>query len=1063
MPPDEPLPEAARERLLQWVAEGAPWPASESAPNAEQRQFFEERIRPVLAERCFGCHGPELEEVESEFRMAGRAGLLRGGLHGPAVVPGEPEQSRLVQAIRYEDRHLRMPPEGALPEAERDDLERWVAEGAYWPDYAGPDAEEDAHGLDPESARSRWPFTPLRRPEMPATAEHPVDAFVLERLRSEGLEQAPLASEAELVRRAYYDLLGLPPSHAEVQAYLNSERPDRWELLIDALLARPEYGERWARRWLDVVRYAQTDGFERDAERPLAWQYRDWVVQAFNADLPYDRFLSLQLAGDELEPRNAEALIATGFYRLGPWDQEPDDPQQAEFDELDDVVRVIGEGMLGLTLSCARCHDHAFDPIGQDDYYAFLANLRGLRRYEQPQFGLESPVLRPLSTDALAIERWNQAREEEKRQSEARSSELIEASRRRILRARFGGRPNLLAALLKPEAERTQREQQLLRATRPRLPSEDQVLQKLTPVERRELRLLGVRAQTLDQNFQGELPWALSVREELPVPPTHILVRGRVSSPGREIEPGFPRVLCADDAAARSRPPALRPEPQSSGRRAELARWITSPENPLSWRVIANRIWQHLFSEGLVRTPNDFGAQGAAPVHPELLDWLAAELIESGGSLKAVQRLLLTSRTYRLSSRHLDPLAAQRDPDNQSWWRQNARRLSAEELRDSMLLRSGELSAGSPGRGYFPPIGREVLASMSQPGRGWEPAEQDSPQPRSLYVYAKRQVGPALLELFDRASPSLPVGRRNTTTTPTQALTLLHGEFANRRARALAEAVLGEGAADERTRARRMWESVLGRSPSAPELEAALAYLLQARDDLRGATLEHPIELAVPERIDQEYFESLPSAAVVHVPGGDWIPLRGRWGAPYNNTVGMDPVHGAGALKAASTAGDAQLRAELYLRAGCERFGLSLRARNSNETLLGLEVVLLPEEGAVELHRHGTQTSTLLARTAAAVQPERWHALEVSLALERLQVSLDGEPLRAFSQTMSGLLEEGGVGLRANGEGARLRSLELVRGGSAQSLLSDESDPESLALESLALLLFNLNEFVYVD
>ena len=646
--------------------------------------------------------------------MAGRDGLLSGGLHGPALVPGDPEASLLLRAVRYTDRHLRMPPERPLDEAAVLDLEQWIAMGAPWPDYAGPSASEHADPLDIAGARERWPFTELVRPPVPAAPEgaRAIDAFVQARLAEAGLEPSPPATEAELVRRVYHDLLGLPPSYDELEAYLADARLDRWERLVEELLARPEYGERWARRWLDLVRYAQTNGFERDEEKPYAWRYRDWVVDAFNADMPYNRFVKLQLAGDELANSSAEGIVATGFYRLGPWDAEPDDPVQAEFDELDDVVRVIGEGLLGLTLGCARCHDHEFDPIAQEDYYAVLANLRGLRRMEQAVFWPDSSMVRPLGADRHALDSWR----EELRARRVSLNRELDAMRqsafRAAVQARFQGQEQLISAILCAPEERTPQQHAQVAEVSAEIPSQRDMVAGMAPVDRRRAILAQVELDRLKTSFEGQVEWALSVRETLPTPDTQLLVRGRASSPGEQVQPGFPAVACPDDAAAR---PALTPAPaasESSGRRTALANWITSPRNPLSSRVIANRVWQHLFGEGIVRTPNDFGAQGAPPTPPELLDWLASELIEQRGSLKALQREILLSNTYRQSSRTRAARALELDPANELLWRQNPRRLEAEAVRDALLLRAGELASGSPGRGYFPALGRETLASM---------------------------------------------------------------------------------------------------------------------------------------------------------------------------------------------------------------------------------------------------------------------------------------------------------------------------------------------------------------
>jgi hypothetical protein len=607
--------------------------------------------------------------------------------------------------------------------------------GAPWPGssavQAGGPRRDGLQVTDKD--RQAWAFRPVRRPAGPAEANprafNPIDHFLLAKLRTRGLTFAPPATPRELIRRAYFDLVGLPPPPEAVDAFLADPSPEAYERLLDRLLASPQYGERWARHWLDVVRFAQTSGYERDNEKPHSWRYRDYVIRAFNEDRPYDQFVREQLAGDELDPVTDDGLIATAFYRLGVWDDEPDDARQAEFDDLDDMLSVTSTAFLGLTLGCARCHDHKFDPIPQEDYYSMLAFLHNIRPFAKP-------------------------------------GKLTDLTNYAPLRA--GGQ-------------------------------------------------------------------TLAAREFGPtVKATHVLIRGSAATPGKEVPPRFLQVLCPSAEAAVPHIAVAPKTAKSSGRRRVLAEWVASPHNPLTARVIVNRLWHYHFGRGIVATPSDFGRSGLAPTHPELLDWLAAELVEGGWRLKRIHKLIMMSGAYRQSSRGAGQTdrAALVDPGNTLLWRQNLRRLEAEAIRDAILAASGRLNLQMGGRGIFPTLAKEVLASQSKPGYGWGTSSKEEQGRRSVYVFVKRTLGVPFLEAFDVASPDTPTAARPTTTIAPQALILLNSTFLDEKSRAFADRLLREGGERPSGNIDRMFRLALGRPPDMEEEKVAREYLERSRRQL---------------------------------------------------------------------------------------------------------------------------------------------------------------------------------------------------------------------------------------
>jgi len=780
---------------------------------AEQAQFFTSQVKPILQSNCVSCHSGA--QPTGGLRVTSREALLKGGGSGPAVSLATPAESLLLAAVNYQGR--KMPPSGKLPQAQIDLLTRWVSMGAPWPAGAEASLEQAARPGAPAAASARpgahtgppqvtpeamkfWSFQRVRRPQPPpvkrkAWVRNPVDAFVLKRLEAAGLAPNPPASRAALIRRAYYDLTGLPPTPEEVQAFLADRSPNAWEKVVDRLLASPRYGEKWGRHWLDLVRYAESNSYERDSAKPNAWRYRDYVIRSLNADKPYDQFVREQLAGDELAPRTPERLIATGYYRLGIWDDEPVDGAQVLYDDLDDIASTTGQVFLGLTINCARCHDHKLDPIPQKDYYRFLAFFAGVHRYGGPDRGTNVKTsLRPIAPAA----------EQEKQRAEiAAHNAKVDANE-----AQTG------AIEQRVEPDLTPREQEMWPDEEARAP----ILKKRVPAllsqeEYDRYVALTAEREQLKKFQPTALDMALCVTEIGKTPrETHVLLRGNAHAEGEKVEPGFPSVL------APPQPVITVPEyGDTCGRRLALARWIASKENPLAARVIVNRLWQYHFGRGIVRSPNNFGFQGDKPTHPELLDWLASELAAQDWRLKPIHRLIMLSATYRMSSQPA-PRALAKDPENDLFWRFDMRRLEAEEIRDSLLAVNGSLNLQMGGPSIFPALPAEVLAGQSVPGQGWEKCPPEQQRRRSVYAFVKRSLVMPIIASFDGAETDLTCPARFATTQPTQALGMLNRALVNDQARVFAKYVVQKAGAGPAAQVRLCLWRTLQRAPTPAEL-----------------------------------------------------------------------------------------------------------------------------------------------------------------------------------------------------------------------------------------------------
>lgn len=629
---------------------------------------YERDVKPVLKSRCYACHGALKQEAD-----------LR--LDAGALIP-KAVRSEILKRVTSSDESEQMPPEGPRLTAEQiATLQEWIAAGAPFP----------KDEVIPKKPAEHWSFQPVRRPTIPKSGhEHPIDAFLF------GERAAPSqASAATLLRRVHLDLIGLPPTIAEQEAFASD---GKLEAVIDVLLARPDHGERWARHWLDVVRYADTNGYERDAEKPFVWRYRDYVIEALNSDKPFDRFVVEQIAGDELADSNVETNIATGFLRLGHWDDEPADPPTDRFDQLDDIVSTTSQAFLGLTIGCARCHDHKFEPLSTRDYYSLVAVFHPLKR---PQNGRTELTVKVGETDVYS---WQET--------------------------------------------------------------------SATP------------------------------------PATHVLIRGSATRPGERVEPAVPAILVQQQ-------PAFTPASErTTGRRSRLANWIADANNPLTARVIVNRVWQQHFGEGLVPTASDFGLMGTPPTHPELLDWLAHWFMhDARWSLKKLHRLLLTSRAWQ-SRKSADSIV-------------RYRRLEVEAIRDSMLTVSGRLNPKRFGPAFRPTIPLAAIEANTDKANIWKPSDEREASRRSIYVFIKRGLIVPMFETLDLADTVSSCPKRQVTTVAPQALTLFNGEFTQRQARTFAERLRREAGDDVDRQISLAWRLALCREPTARERSKLREFVAQ--------------------------------------------------------------------------------------------------------------------------------------------------------------------------------------------------------------------------------------------
>jgi hypothetical protein len=782
-------------------------PAHEPAAGDDQETFFEQKIRPVLAGTCAKCHGSV--KASGGLRLDSREAMLKGGESGPAVIPGDPENSLIVKAVRHEDESLEMPPGKLLPEAIQADLAAWVSAGANWPRSAPT-------GRTIVGAR-HWAFEPLANVSPPEDrtvwAGRSVDRFIAAGHRRHGLRPAPPASRQTLIRRAAFDLIGLPPTAERTQAFGADDRPDAFERLVDELLASPHYGERWGRYWLDLARYADTAGDNSDYPIPQAYRYRDYVIDAFNADLPYDRFLHEQLAGDILAASGppadyARQVIATGFIaqakRFGT--NKLEDIHQI----IEDTLNTTGQVVLGLSLRCARCHDHKFDPIPSRDYYALYGFFASTRypfagAEEEPRPSEFAPVVLPAEAKAredehsAAITRLKAEIQRAETESDlGRSVHALAArlaeSQERIKAARSPGHGSSTVSVATLTREIEQRKSALEAA-------KQQLAARVKPI-REEL------SRKLKESPIDAALLAYAVREGQPTDAK--LQKG--GSPG-DLGEVVPRgvLTCLEPHASVAIPR------QSSGR-LELARWLTTgPARALTARVMVNRIWQHHFGKPIVPTPSDFGLRGTPPSHPELLDWLAREFIDSGWSVKAIHRKIMLSKTYQLASA-VDIANDQADTSNAWYWRSERRALDAEALRDSLLDLAGNLDRSRPGPHPFPPARSWRFTAHHQFKAVY------SSKHRSVYLMVQRLHPHPYLAIFNGPDTSMSTAVRDGSAVPLQALFLLNSPFVHEQAAGFAQALIDQEP-DPRARVRLAYLRAYARPATAEESDRSIEFL----------------------------------------------------------------------------------------------------------------------------------------------------------------------------------------------------------------------------------------------
>ena len=753
-----------------------------SAQLIEADRHFVERVRPLLAARCWSCHGPD--KAEGGLRLDSRDAAIEGGDSGPALVPGNADRSLALMAVKRMHKVLEMPPKDKLSAHDIHTLERWIREGAPWPSTSTRTSSAPGVGGEPigdawsdprnpivqlygGKRLELWSLKPVKRPNLPAVrqsewAKNDIDYFILARFEREGLAPPSMAEERALVRRLYFDLTGLPPTSQQVADFKAAVARDGADgaiaALVDELIGSPRFGEHFARMWLDVVRYSDSNGFDWDEFRPNAWKFRDYVVRSFNADKPYDQFIREQLAGDELfdglpsTPAEQDSLIATGYLRLGPHDNAAklfDEEDRSRAELLADVTETTAAAFLGLTFSCCRCHDHKYDPFSQADHYRFRAFFAGV------QFADDLPL-------DLAAEQ----------------------------------------ALIREQNEQLDAEIMPLREKLDSLPEADESA-------RNELKQ---QIEALDAK-RGQFTHGLLMTDNVEnVAATHLLFQGDHKSPREAVDAGFPSVFSPSPATIERST-----NPRTCGRRLTLANWIASPENPLTARVFVNRVWHSLMGRPLVATPNDFGLAGAPPDDPALLDWLASEFVRQGWSVNQLVRRIATSATYRQAPVFTGNHFGSRSP----------RRLSAEQLRDALLFVSGLLTSKTDGPPIWPDLPPEILLTNpaflddnSEKTKGWYPSPKPEQYCRSLFLVQKRNTRVPLLESFDLPDNSTPCARREVSTVAPQALTLLNSPLAVEAARALAERVEHAAGMETADQIRRAFELTLQRQPDDFEAKA---------------------------------------------------------------------------------------------------------------------------------------------------------------------------------------------------------------------------------------------------
>ncbi|MDA0658647.1 MAG: PSD1 and planctomycete cytochrome C domain-containing protein [Planctomycetota bacterium] len=729
--------------------------AAESSVDTDGIAFFEAHVLPVLVRRCYQCHSDSADQLKGGLRLDSREGTLAGGESGPAVVPHDLAKSLLVSAVRYDG--LEMPPDGRLSDDEIESIERWITMGA--PDPRDETANPEKNRFDLKTGRDFWSLRPISNPPLPVITNPTwprtsIDYFILSKLEQAELQPSAEADRVDWLRRVHYDLCGLPPTVQEIDEFLSDQTANAYERLVDRLLASPHYGERWGQHWLDVIRFAETEGFEYDRTIPDSWRFRDYVIQSLNAGIGFDTFVREQLAGDEISEEDRRLQVAAGFHRLGAvrrnaGNQEVSGSRNEVLTERTDI---IGSAFLGMTVGCARCHDHKFDPISQRDYYRLQAYFAASHEHDVPYVKSDN------------VEAW------------------------------------------KSETTRVQREIA-------------ELTQLLANKGIAEEKATIAKIQTLAKQLPAAIPMVSSVRNDFAKQtPIHVLRRGEWAIPLDQVWPQPPEVLPLGSSSVAPR--------HASMPRTALADWLVDRQNPLTARVIANRLWHYHFGRGIVPSPNDFGRNGMPPSHLELLDYLACRLVMSNWQLKPIHRMIVLSSTYRQSSEMANAARYRTiDPENRLLGRFTRRRLSAEEIRDSMLLLSGQLNREIGGPSVMLPVEEELVKQLYDPSQ-WKVTEERSQQARrSIYLIAKRNLRLPLMEAFDQPTLQASCANREASTHVPQALELLNGRTSNDLADRFASHLAGLAAGDSQSQIELGFRMATGRSPNPEEVRLAKAFL----------------------------------------------------------------------------------------------------------------------------------------------------------------------------------------------------------------------------------------------
>lgn len=834
------------------------------ADDASDRHFHD-KVKPLLDSRCISCHGPD--KVKGALRLDSRAAALKGGDNGPAVIPGKPSESLLLQAVMHAKPDLEMPPKEKLTTNDIAVLRRWISDGAPWPvaptnDIASVplkpgerlgDAWTDSRNpivrIFGGQRLDLWSLKPVQLVEppvnksvisKPATSgakggavnsratpqapRHPVDQFIHAKLAEKKLTPAPAADKRSLARRLYFDLTGLPPTPEEMAEFLRDSHRDAYERLVDKLLASPRYGEHQARLWLDVIRYSDSNGFDWDEFRPKAWRFRDYVIRAFNADKPFDQFIREQLAGDELlegVPKNEaeqDALIATGYLRLGPQDNSAgafNEQDRSRAELMADLTETTASAFLAMTLSCNRCHDHKYDPLSHADHYRMRAF------FEPVKFADDIPI--DVTLEQEAIRAQNKTLDEKLQPFTAERDKLLAGVKKKLREEKVAKlTPEDRALLEIPKEKRTNDQKDKVAALEKKVEPKDKEVQgALTEDQKKQQDSLTKQIDALKKERRAFTLALLMTDNPEKIPVTKVLFQGNHKDPREPVVPGFLSVLDPNPAEIKKARNA-----KTTGRRLTLADWIVSTNHPLTARVFVNRAWQQHFGNGLVATANDFGLAGAKPTHPELLDWLAGEFVRIGWSVKKLHRLIVTSATYRQAG-GVPPAA---DPENEWLSRQNPRRLSAEQLRDALLAVSGSLKlehlGGPP---IWPDLPPEILQANpaflddnETKTKGWYPSPKTNQNVRSVFLIQKRTVRVPFMETFDLPENSVSCARRNESIVAPQALSLLNSTLTVEASRALASRVQREAGDDLMKQVERAFVIALQRAPDKDEQRACV-------------------------------------------------------------------------------------------------------------------------------------------------------------------------------------------------------------------------------------------------